>query len=103
MARARSQDQGRRRRKGSALFENWRASELIWFAQGLSIIARAIRSYSSMRAFRKFIAQSAAVSLLVCQASADVPQVKVVANGESKTNADACRGILVGPGINQPD
>jgi photosystem II stability/assembly factor-like uncharacterized protein len=31
------------------------------------------------------------------------PRVKVVANGESKTPPDQCRGIIVGPGINQPD
>jgi photosystem II stability/assembly factor-like uncharacterized protein len=30
-------------------------------------------------------------------------QVKVVQNGESKTSPDACRGIIVGPGVNQPD
>jgi hypothetical protein len=31
------------------------------------------------------------------------PQVRVVENGESKTKPDDCRGIIVGPGINQPD
>lgn len=31
------------------------------------------------------------------------PQVRVVDNGESKTPPDQCRGIIVGPGINQPD
>jgi photosystem II stability/assembly factor-like uncharacterized protein len=31
------------------------------------------------------------------------PQVRVVANGESKAKPEDCRGILVGPGINQPD
>jgi len=43
------------------------------------------------------------VSLLIATARAEAPQVKVIAGGESKTNADACRGILVGPGVNQPD
>ncbi|MBV9470813.1 MAG: exo-alpha-sialidase [Abitibacteriaceae bacterium] len=31
------------------------------------------------------------------------PQVKVVENGESTTRPEDCRGIIVGPGINQPD
>jgi sialidase-1 len=31
------------------------------------------------------------------------PQVKVVENGESKTSPDVCRGIIVGPGVNQPE
>src|SRR5947207_8352711 len=31
------------------------------------------------------------------------PIVKVVENGESKTRPEDCRGITVGPGINQPD
>src|SRR3954470_24538781 len=31
------------------------------------------------------------------------PQVKVVENGESKARPEDCRGIIVGPGINQPD
>ena len=31
------------------------------------------------------------------------PQVRVVENGESKTKPEDCRGIIVGPGINQPD
>ena len=31
------------------------------------------------------------------------PVVKVVANGESSIKPDLCRGIIVGPGINQPD
>jgi photosystem II stability/assembly factor-like uncharacterized protein len=29
--------------------------------------------------------------------------VQVVENGESKTSPDDCRGIIVGPGVNQPD
>jgi photosystem II stability/assembly factor-like uncharacterized protein len=32
-----------------------------------------------------------------------IPRVKIVANGESKTSPDQCRGIIVGPGVNQPD
>ena len=31
------------------------------------------------------------------------PQVKVVENGESKARPEDCRGIIVGPGVNQPD
>ena len=31
------------------------------------------------------------------------PQVKVVENGESKTKPEDCRGIIVGPSVNQPD
>ncbi|MGI8603181.1 MAG: sialidase family protein [Verrucomicrobiales bacterium] len=31
------------------------------------------------------------------------PRVKVVENGESKTSPEECRGIIVGPGVNQPD
>lgn len=31
------------------------------------------------------------------------PVVKVVQNGESSASPDACRGIIVGPGVNQPD
>src|SRR4051812_27793980 len=31
------------------------------------------------------------------------PQVTVVENGESKARPEDCRGIIVGPGINQPD
>ena len=31
------------------------------------------------------------------------PQVKVVENGESKARPEECRGIIVGPGVNQPD
>jgi hypothetical protein len=31
------------------------------------------------------------------------PQVKVIENGESKATAAECRGIIVGPGVNQPD
>ena len=31
------------------------------------------------------------------------PRIKVVENGESKTSPDDCRGIIVGPGVNQPD
>ena len=31
------------------------------------------------------------------------PQVVIVENGESKARAEDCRGIIVGPGINQPD
>ena len=31
------------------------------------------------------------------------PQVKVLENGESKARPEDCRGIIVGPGINQPD
>jgi sialidase-1 len=37
------------------------------------------------------------------QKSAPQVQVKVVANGESKTSPDVCRGIIVGPGVNQPE
>src|ERR1051325_3000649 len=36
-------------------------------------------------------------------AMAAVPQVKVVEGGESKAKPEDCRGIIVGPGINQPD
>ncbi len=35
--------------------------------------------------------------------SASAPRVKIVENGESRTPPDACRGIIVGPGVNQPD
>jgi sialidase-1 len=42
-------------------------------------------------------------ALLFCTASGAVPEIKVVAGGESKINADACRALLVGPGVNQPD
>jgi hypothetical protein len=31
------------------------------------------------------------------------PQVKVIEGGESKATPAECRGIIVGPGINQPD
>lgn len=31
------------------------------------------------------------------------PQVTVAENGESKARPEECRGIIVGPGINQPD
>src|SRR6188474_3882039 len=31
------------------------------------------------------------------------PTVKVVQNGESSAKPDDCRGIIVGPGVNQPD
>src|SRR5438270_13238926 len=31
------------------------------------------------------------------------PIVKVVQNGESSAKPDGCRGIIVGPGVNQPD
>src|SRR3954470_18970171 len=31
------------------------------------------------------------------------PTVTVVENGESKARPEDCRGIIVGPGINQPD
>lgn len=31
------------------------------------------------------------------------PRVHVIAGGESKTPPEACRGTIVGPGINQPD
>jgi photosystem II stability/assembly factor-like uncharacterized protein len=31
------------------------------------------------------------------------PRVAVVENGESKTKPEDCRGIIVGPGVNQPD
>jgi photosystem II stability/assembly factor-like uncharacterized protein len=31
------------------------------------------------------------------------PVVKVVQNGESSAKPDDCRGIIVGPGVNQPD
>jgi sialidase-1 len=31
------------------------------------------------------------------------PVVKVVPNGESSAKPDECRGIIVGPGVNQPD
>jgi len=34
--------------------------------------------------------------------SAPRPQVRVVENGESKTRPEECRGIIVGPGVNQP-
>ncbi len=39
----------------------------------------------------------------VPQMPAPPVQVKVVENGESKTPPEACRGIIVGPGVNQPD
>jgi hypothetical protein len=58
-----------------------------------------------MRALKKFFTQIVALSALtfVCAANEAAPQVKVVAGGESTTNADACRATLVGPGVNQPD
>src|SRR6188474_1289430 len=31
------------------------------------------------------------------------PVVQVVQNGESAAKPDECRGIIVGPGVNQPD
>src|SRR5437868_5291891 len=31
------------------------------------------------------------------------PTVTVVENGESKARPEDCRGIIVGPGVNQPD
>src|SRR5438105_5325200 len=31
------------------------------------------------------------------------PVIKVVQNGESPAKPDDCRGIIVGPGVNQPD
>ena len=31
------------------------------------------------------------------------PQVTVVEGGESRTKPEDCRGIIVGPGVNQPD
>lgn len=31
------------------------------------------------------------------------PQMKVIANGESKAKPEECRGTIVGPGINQPE
>ena len=35
--------------------------------------------------------------------SVPIVTVKVVAGGESHTPATACRGVIVGPGVNQPD
>jgi hypothetical protein len=72
----------------------------------LLAIALVIRFGSFMRALSKLITPIAtllAISVLAAGTKAEVPQIKVVAGGESKTTADACRGILVGPGINQPD
>jgi photosystem II stability/assembly factor-like uncharacterized protein len=37
------------------------------------------------------------------QAEPPRPQVKVVANGESTTPPEDCRGVIVGPGVDQPD
>jgi hypothetical protein len=57
-----------------------------------------------MRASKiKYVVVLLLLFFLVAAARAEVPQVKAIAGGESKTNADACRGILVGPGVNQPD
>lgn len=44
-------------------------------------------------------------AFLQLQAAADSrpPIVKVVQNGESLVKPDDCRGIIVGPGLNQPD
>lgn len=39
----------------------------------------------------------------VSQKEIPQPRVQVVENGESKTSPDSCRGIIVGPGVNQPD
>src|SRR6478736_3333696 len=46
-----------------------------------------------------------AAIFLQSSASADPqrPVVKVVQNGESTAKPDDCRGIIVGPGVNQPD
>src|SRR5436189_2834976 len=50
------------------------------------------------------------VALLIAALAADTQpkaaptsQVKVVQNGESIASPEDCRGIIVGPGINQPD
>jgi hypothetical protein len=44
---------------------------------------------------------------LICRSAADAepqrPVVKVVPSGESSAKPDVCRGIIVGPGVNQPE
>ncbi|MEO5802714.1 MAG: sialidase family protein [Verrucomicrobiota bacterium] len=42
-------------------------------------------------------------SLAVAPKHAPAPRVKVVESGESKLRPEECRGIIVGPGVNQPD
>ena len=43
------------------------------------------------------------VSACEGRAESPRPQVTVVENGESKVGSDECRGVIVGPGVNQPD
>jgi len=45
----------------------------------------------------------AALAVDAHPATTPTPQVKVVQNGESKAKPEDCRGIIVGPGVNQPD
>jgi len=47
--------------------------------------------------------QSGPITGSAAQNKSPQPRVMVVENGESKTSPDACREIIVGPGINQPD
>src|SRR4051794_36423393 len=54
-----------------------------------------------MRVMTEFILASLFVRVAVCSAVAP-PTVIVVQNGESAAKADDCRGIIVGPGVNQP-
>src|SRR5438105_9789278 len=50
---------------------------------------------------------SAVSALLIVHSAAwsqpQRPTIKVVQNGESSAKPDDCRGIIVGPGVHQPD
>jgi photosystem II stability/assembly factor-like uncharacterized protein len=53
-----------------------------------------------------FVLATIATGLILISALAAEPQrpvVRIVQNGESSAKADDCRGIIVGPAINQPD
>src|SRR5947207_16019285 len=52
-----------------------------------------------MRLFRHVLVKLFGLTV----AMAAVPQVKVVEGGESKAKPEDCRGIIVGPGVNQLD
>ncbi|HVM49342.1 MAG TPA: sialidase family protein [Candidatus Acidoferrum sp.] len=50
-----------------------------------------------------FLAACGAAIAAFTAAAASAPEVTVVQGGDSKATADECRGVLVGPGVNQPD
>src|SRR4051812_3760157 len=56
----------------------------------------------SMRLLAELAFVGVFVQAAVCFA-ATAPTVQVVQNGESAAKPDDCRGIIVGPGVNQPD